>query len=129
MKGSNNMIKNKTFFCNTELALDIIGGKWKPLIIYHLDNADFIRFGQFKRLIPNVNERVLSRSLRELEADGIIFRKDYHENPPRVEYYLTDEGKILSPIIVALGNWGKEYNERHEYGEVDFDNKYEDEAC
>lgn len=122
-------VKDKVFYCNVELALDIVGGKWKPLIVYHLNNTDVIRFGGFKRLIPDVNERVLSRTLRELEDSKIIHRKDYHENPPRVEYSLTEIGKKLSPIIADLGNWGKTYNETYDYATVDFINKYDDELC
>lgn len=121
--------KHKVYSCNTELALDVIGGKWKPLIVYHLDNNATIRFGEFKRLIPNVNERVLSRSLKELESNKIINRKDFYENPPRVEYSLTEAGEKLSPIIVALGDWGKTYNSQYSFGEIDFDNKYEDDSC
>lgn len=120
------MDEKKVFHCNTELAIDIVGGKWKPLIIYHLDNNPVLRFGEFKRLIPDVNERVLSRSLKELERNQILHRKDYHENPPKVEYSLTDEGKKLSPIIVQLGEWGKEYNRSYQYGSIEFDNLYED---
>lgn len=121
--------KHKVFFCNTELALDIVGGKWKPLIVYHLNNNAVIRFGEFKRLIPNINERVLSRSLKELESNRIVHREDYHENPPKVEYSLTDEGKELSKIVVELGTWGKAYNEKYAYGDINFDNKYEDKSC
>lgn len=121
--------KQKVYSCNTELALDVIGGKWKPLIVYHLDNNKTIRFGEFKRLIPNVNERVLSRSLKELESNNIVNRKDFHENPPKVEYSLTEAGKKLSPIIVALGNWVKTYNNQYQFGEIKFLNKYEDEFC
>lgn len=120
---------NKVFFCHTELALNVVGGKWKPLIIYHLDHIPVIRFGEFKRMIPNVNERVLSRSLKELETNNIIVRKDYYENPPKVEYTLSEEGKKLSPIIVALGDWGKAYNHKFDYGEIVFENKYNDEHC
>lgn len=121
--------KEKVFYCNVELALDIVGGKWKPLIVYHLNNTPFIRFGGFKRLVPDVNERVLSRALKELEEHKIIHRKDYHENPPRVEYSLTEIGKKLSPIIADLGNWGKTYNEEYDYAKVDFINKYDDDLC
>lgn len=119
----------KVFYCNTELALDVIGGKWKPLIIYHLGYNDVIRFGEFKRLIPNINERVLMRQLRDLEEDGIINRKDYKENPPKVEYSLSDSGKSLSPIIIELGTWGKAYNEKHKYAVIDYDDKYENDNC
>lgn len=120
--------KKKTFYCNTELAIDVIGGKWKPLIIYHLEYSNIVRFGEFKRLIPNINERVLMRQLRELEEHGIIHREDYNENPPRVEYSLTDVGKSVSPIIAQLGEWGKRYNSSFEYGTIDFDHKYGDDC-
>lgn len=121
--------KKKTFYCNIDLAIDIIGGKWKPLILYHLSNTPTIRFGQFKRLIPNVNERVLSRLLKELEHSGIIHREDFHENPPRVEYSLTDVGESLSPVLIQLGEWAKNYNSNYDYGFVQFDDKYDDENC
>jgi DNA-binding HxlR family transcriptional regulator len=120
------MDKEKIFYCNTELAIDVIGGKWKPLIIYHLGNRDVIRFGEFKRLIPNINERVLSRALRELEIAEIVHREDFNENPPRVEYSLKEAGVKLFPIIHQLGEWGKQYNSLYDYGTLDFEDKYED---
>lgn len=123
------VIKEKIFYCNTELALDVIGGKWKPLILYHLDFNETIRFGEFKRLIPNVSESVLSRQLKELERDRLIIRDEYMENVPRVEYSLSQEGKRLSPIIVQLGEWGKSYNMNYQYGQLHFNNNYEDEKC
>jgi DNA-binding HxlR family transcriptional regulator len=118
--------KKKVFYCNTELAIDIIGGKWKPLIIYHLDYNKVIRFGGFKRLIPNINERVLMRQLRELEENKIVNRADYNENPPRVEYSLTDVGKSVAPIINQLGEWGKNYNAHFDYGVIEFHHRYKD---
>lgn len=123
------MKKDKVFYCNTELALDVIGGKWKPLILYHLDFNETIRFGEFKRLIPNVTESVLSRQLKELERDGLIIRDEFLENITRVEYSLSQEGKRLSPIIVKLGEWGKSYNMNHHYGNLHFSNNYDDENC
>ena len=98
-------------------------------IIYHLSHKEVLRFGAFKRLIPDVNERVLSRALRELEENDIIHRHDFHENPPRVEYKLTQTGRNLSPIIVGLGNWGKDYNETYEYADMVFINQYDDDSC
>lgn len=121
--------KNKVFFCNIELALDVVGGKWKPLIVYHLNHNPVIRFGEFKRMIPGINERVLSRCLKELEGNNIIYRNDYGENPPKVEYSLTKEGNALSPIIAALGDWGKRYNSKYDYGAIEFDNTYKDDHC
>ncbi|KMM37989.1 winged helix-turn-helix transcriptional regulator [Guptibacillus hwajinpoensis] len=114
----------KTFYCNVELSLDIIGGKWKPLIIHHIGGAGVIRYGQLKRKIPNINERVLSRQLRELEEANLIQRKIYDEVPPRVEYSLIGMGKTLVPILNELGSWGAEYNQTYQHGEVDFENEY-----
>lgn len=114
------MIKDKkSFHCNVELTLDLIGGKWKTLIMHHLVREGTMRFGQFKRKIPSINERVLSRQLRELEERHLIHRKDYDEVPPRVEYSLTDMGIQLSPIITDLAEWGEEYNAKYNYAEVE----------
>jgi len=121
--------KKKTYYCNVDLAIDIIGGKWKPLILYHLSNTDTLRFGAFKRLIPNVNERVLSRLLKELEQNEIIHREDFNENPPRVEYSLTEIGRTLSPVLIELGEWAKKYNKNHNYGVIQFQDAYEDGNC
>ncbi|MFT8344359.1 MAG: helix-turn-helix domain-containing protein [Clostridium beijerinckii] len=117
------MAKNekKVFHCNVELTIDIIGGKWKPLIIHHIGNSGVIRFGELKRKIPNINERVLSRQLRELEEHELISRKVYDEVPPKVEYSITEIGKTLTPILNELGEWGKKYNENTNYGEIDFE--------
>lgn len=116
----------KTFYCNVELSLDIIGGKWKPLIIHHIGGAGIIRYGQLKKKIPNINERVLSRQLRELEEAKLIQRKVYDEVPPRVEYSLIGMGKTLVSILNELGTWGAEYNYTYEHGEVDFKDEYID---
>ncbi len=111
----------KVFHCNVELTLDIIGGKWKPLIIHHIGNSSPIRYGELKRKIPNINERVLSRQLRDLEKDKLIRRKVYDEVPQRVEYSVTKVGASLTPILNALGIWGVKYNQAFEYGTIDFE--------
>lgn len=120
-----NKSSEKIFHCNVELTLDIIGGKWKPLILHHIGNASPIRYGELRRRIPNINERVLSRQLRELEKDRLIKRKVYDEVPLRVEYSVTKVGSTLIPILNALGNWGVKYNEAFDYGEIDFENEYD----
>lgn len=119
---------NKVFYCNVGLAIDIIGGKWKPLIIYHMGRNQVIRFGELKRLIPNISESVLTRQLRELEVNKVINRKDYHENPPKVEYSLTKEAEDLTPIIIELSDWAKRYNGHHNYGEIDYVDNYDDDC-
>ena len=116
----------KVFHCNVELTIDLIKGKWTPLIICQIGNFDVIRYGELKRRIPNINERVLSRQLRELEENKLISRKIYDELPLKVEYSLTKIGKTLLPILNELGGWGRKYNEEINYGEVDLEYGYED---
>jgi DNA-binding HxlR family transcriptional regulator len=91
--------------CPVEATLQVIGGKWKGVILYHLQN-DTIRFNELRRLMPEITQRMLTKQLRELEADGIVSRKVYAEVPPKVEYSLTDYGSTMKPIIKALQKWG-----------------------
>jgi len=109
----------KVFHCNVELAVNLIKGKWIPLIIFYIGDFGIMRYGELRRRIPNMNERVLSRQLRELEERHIISRKVYDELPPKVEYQLTDMGEALLPILKGLGSWGKTYNATYDYGEID----------
>ncbi|MGB7949425.1 MAG: helix-turn-helix domain-containing protein [Candidatus Binatia bacterium] len=95
----------KTIACPAESTLGIIGGKWKLLILRELLNG-ISRFGELRRRLSGVSEKVLSQHLRELETDGIIERKIYAEVPPRVEYSLTPAGETLKPIIDGLHEWG-----------------------
>lgn len=98
----------KTYHCPVEAALDVIGGKWKPLILWALgDNV--LRFSELQKGLPGVNTKMLTKQLRELEEDGVITRTVYPEVPPRVEYAITDFGRTLIPILQALCNWGAEY--------------------
>ncbi|MGA2918411.1 winged helix-turn-helix transcriptional regulator [Methanoregula sp.] len=98
----------KTYHCPVEAALDVIGGKWKPLILWALgDNV--LRFNELQKGLPGVNAKMLTKQLRELEEDGVITRTIYPEVPPRVEYTITDFGKTLIPILRELCNWGAHY--------------------
>jgi DNA-binding HxlR family transcriptional regulator len=98
----------KTYHCPVEAALEVIGGKWKPLILWALgDNV--MRFNELQKGLPGVNSKMLTKQLRELEQDGIILRTIYPEVPPRVEYTITDFGRTLIPILQALCNWGAHY--------------------
>jgi DNA-binding HxlR family transcriptional regulator len=98
----------KTYHCPVEAALDVVGGKWKPLILWYLgDNV--VRFGELQKGLPGVNAKMLTKQLRELENDGVIKRTIYPEVPPRVEYIITDFGKTLLPIMEALCSWGANY--------------------
>ncbi|NET00795.1 MAG: helix-turn-helix transcriptional regulator [Sphaerospermopsis sp. SIO1G2] len=96
--------------CPVEATLEIIGGKWKGVILYHL-LSDTMRFNQLRRLMPEVTQRMLTRQLRELEADNIISRKVYAEVPPKSEYSMTEYGKTLAPVIYALKEWGLQHLE------------------
>lgn len=108
----------KIFNCSMELTLDLIGGKWKPILIYHIGNSEKIRYGELNRLIPSISQRVLSRELRELESAKIIMREEFKEKVLRVEYSLTPVGNEVLPILNALTVWGSNYNKEHNYAEI-----------
>ncbi|NIY76401.1 helix-turn-helix transcriptional regulator [Thalassospira sp. HF15] len=97
---------NRSPGCPVEGALDVIGGKWKGVVIFHLLDGTK-RFNELRRLMPGVTQRMLTRQLRELEADGLVHREVYAEVPPRVEYSLTAKGETLRGIILALKDWGE----------------------
>lgn len=101
----------KIYHVAVEATLDVIGGKWKPVILCHLGGRT-LRTGELWQLMPDVSQRVLTRQLRELEADNIVQRKVYNQVPPKVEYSLTEEGKSLRNILLAMSNWGKDKVER-----------------
>lgn len=96
------------FGCPVEAALEAIGGKWKGVILYHLQSEPK-RFNELRRLIPDVTQRMLTKQLRELETDQIVNRHVYAEVPPRVVYSLTEFGETLTPILAALKDWGVQY--------------------
>lgn len=98
----------KTYHCAVEAALDVIGGKWKPLIIWQLGD-EVLRFNELQKRIPGVNAKMLTKQLRELEKDGVVRRTIYPEVPPRVDYSITGFGKTLFPIMEALCEWGTDY--------------------
>jgi DNA-binding HxlR family transcriptional regulator len=102
-------ISGKRYRCYFELTLAVIGGKWKPIILYHLSLASAVRFGELRRGMPDVTERMLTRQLRELEADGLVHREVYREVPPRVEYSLTEMGRSLIPLLLQMRAWGVDY--------------------
>ena len=99
-----------------DATLDVIGGKWKPMIIYAL-NDETLRFSQLlKRVQPKITQRMLTKQLRQLEEDELVTRKVYTQVPPKVEYSLTEMGKSLMPILDQLCEWGSEHmGDRIEY--------------
>ncbi len=97
--------------CPVEATADIIGGKWKAVILYYLFQGPK-RFNELKRLLPEVTQRMLTLQLRELEQDSIVHREIYKEVPPKVEYSLTEFGTSLGPIIVQMLDWGEQYMEQ-----------------
>jgi len=105
-------MKHRTFDCSpgcpVEATLELIGGKWKGLVLYHLLQGT-MRFSELRRKVPGVTQRMLTRQLRELESAGLILRAVFAEVPPRVEYSLTSEGETLRPVILALREWGRNF--------------------
>ncbi|MCS3470597.1 DNA-binding HxlR family transcriptional regulator [Pseudomonas sp. JUb42] len=93
--------------CGLNATLRIISGKWKPLVLFFLRNGP-VRYGELKRLIPGVSDKVLIQSLKDLQADRVLSRTDYKEVPPRVDYALTPLGRSLAEAIIPLCTWGTE---------------------
>jgi DNA-binding HxlR family transcriptional regulator len=96
------------YYCGLDAAIDVIGGKWKALILWEL-HENVRRFGELRRGVVGISEKMLIQQLRELEADGLVHREAYHEIPPRVEYSLTELGVSLNEALLPLCEWG----ERH----------------
>ena len=94
--------------CPVTATMSLIGGKWKILILYVIHN-EINRFGKMGMVLKDISKQMLTTQLRELENDGIIERKIYPEIPPRVEYFLTEKGKSLLPIIDMMKHWGDEH--------------------
>jgi DNA-binding HxlR family transcriptional regulator len=90
-----------------ENVLKVIGGKWKVLIVVHLSQSEVVRFGELRRKIPGITQRILTNQLREMEADGLILRKVYAEVPPKVEYSLSDVGRELKAVYTEMFKWGE----------------------
>ena len=98
-------VKTQSETCPAERTLDVIGGRWKVPIVYHLAEKT-CRFSELRRHLPGCTQKMLTQQLRELERDGVVNRKVYPQVPPKVEYSLTDLGRSLRPIIAAMCRWG-----------------------
>jgi DNA-binding HxlR family transcriptional regulator len=102
------MAKKRPHACGIGPAFEVIGGKWKAVILWEL-HTEARRFGELKRLIPNISEKMLIQQLREMEADGLIDRLVFHQVPPRVEYSATKLGASLNVAMGPLADWGDRY--------------------
>ena len=100
-----------SYTCGLDAAIDVIGGKWKALILWELHEGPQ-RTGELRRSVPGISEKMLIQQLRALEADGIVDREVHHEVPPRVHYSLTPFGRSLNQALLPLGDWGDQHMER-----------------
>ena len=99
---------NCRYGCSVEATLDVIGGRWKGVILFHLTSGTK-RFNQLQRLVQGCTQRMLTLQLRELEQDGVVLRTVYTQVPPKVEYSLTEFGRSLEPILLLMRDWGDRY--------------------
>jgi DNA-binding HxlR family transcriptional regulator len=106
-------MNRQPYSCGLEAALDVVGGKWKPLVLWRLAQGPR-RFGELRRLVGGISEKMLIQQLREMEQDGIVDRNDFREVPPRVEYSLTPFGVSLTVALRPLCDWGSKHMARIE---------------
>jgi DNA-binding HxlR family transcriptional regulator len=101
-------LKGVFYYCPVDLTLQIVGGRWKGIVIWNLRKQK-MRYGELKKALVTINDKMLSQVLKELEEQGVVSRKVYEVVPPRVEYSLTKEGKKLLPIMQAMNDYGVKY--------------------
>ena len=102
------MASSNHYDCGIGPAFDVIGGKWKAMILYELQGKS-VRTGELRRLLAGITEKMLIQQLRDMEADGIVNRKVFHEVPPRVEYSATPAGEELNRALGPIAEWGRKY--------------------
>ncbi len=112
------MSELNNYRCTVAVTLDIIGGKWKSLILWQL-SFKTLRFSQLQRRLSSVTQKMLTQQLRELESNGLVHREVFAEVPPRVEYSLTELGESVVPILQLMCQWGKDYLETTEGEPID----------
>ena len=93
--------------CGLKKVIDIVGGKWKIMILCVIDKDEVVRYGDLRRAVYGITNTMLAQSLKEMESDGLVIRKQYDEMPVRVEYSLSDKAKSLIPILLELKKWGE----------------------
>ena len=101
--------KALSLHCSVEAAIAVLGGKYKAIIIWHLNVSGVMRYNELRKAIPQATPKMLSQQLKELEGDGIVKRKLYPVVPPKTEYSLTPLGRTLVPIVNAMSDWGHDY--------------------
>jgi DNA-binding HxlR family transcriptional regulator len=104
-------MKQTKIHCHVETAIAVVGGKWKPWILWHLYDG-VRRYGELRRLTPGITGKMLTQHLRELERDGVVERKIYAQKVPKVEYSFTKYGETMRPLLKELCNWGGKHAER-----------------
>ena len=107
------MVKKDFYNCGFELTLDVVGGKWKGLILWKLQEKEVLRYGELSREVKGITQKMLTQQLREMEENNLIVRKEYSQIPPKVEYSLSEYGKELSNIFIAMKDWGVKYAEKN----------------
>ncbi|MGZ3884622.1 MAG: winged helix-turn-helix transcriptional regulator [Bacteroidia bacterium] len=113
LKGKEYVVKMRgnTYHCSLDITMDFIGGKWKTVVLWYLRNTT-MRFGELRKQIPDITEKMLSLQLKSLEEDGLVKREVFPEVPLRVEYSLTEFGKTLVPVLEAVAKWGRTLGEK-----------------
>ena len=99
-------VRSDWHYCEVATTLEVIGGRWKAVILFHLLGGTK-RFGELRRKMPSVTQRMMTLQLRELERDGVVLRAVYPQVPPKVEYSLTAFGRSLVPVLIAMRDWGR----------------------
>jgi len=104
-------INGRKFFCPVEVTMSILGGKWTTPILWYLKGKT-LRYGELKKLLVTISEKVLINELKSLEKRDLIIRKVYHEVPPKVEYMLSSYGKSVIPIVELISKWGETHSKK-----------------
>lgn len=102
-------MKKQKYSCGLDAAIDVVGGKWKPLVLWALHAHGPLRFGELNRRVSGISEKMLIQTLRELESHGFVHREVHQQVPPKVEYSLTDFGASLNAALIPLGDWGEQH--------------------
>jgi DNA-binding HxlR family transcriptional regulator len=103
---------DRKYKCPLEYTQKVIGGKWKPIILWHLSIEGVKRYGELKKYLTGISHKMLSQQLKELEKDKLIHREEYHQIPPKVEYSITEKGRTILPILEQMHKWAVENLEK-----------------